>query len=224
MSASEREIAFRQNMIRCVLAHNHVLLRQGLRRLLEDEPDFQVVGETGNISEALALTIQHRPDVVLSDSGSFGRALEQLFTSEAPQSRIIFLTSPENGNHGTEPRSGENRNTTSQTSIQELLQMMRKFHSASSFVLREMPLRMPRQWPVPEAQQRKRMLTAREGEVLKLLAEGRTVRAVAKILGLSVKTVDAHKFNLMRKLGIHNKTELVLWAIQRDIVKLPANF
>jgi two-component system, NarL family, response regulator NreC len=222
LSRSEQEIGLRHNRIRCLLAHQHVLLRQGLRRLLEDESDFAVVGETGNISEALTLTIEHQPDVVISDSGDFGRVLEQLFSSEAPQSRIVFLTSPENDSH-TEARSGENRNVTSQASIQQLVQMIRKSHD-SSFVLREMPLRMPRQWPVPEAQQRKRLLTARESEVLKLLAEGRTVRAVAKILGLSVKTVDAHKFNLMRKLGIHNKTELVLWAIQRDIVKLPANF
>jgi DNA-binding NarL/FixJ family response regulator len=67
-------------------------------------------------------------------------------------------------------------------------------------------------------------LTSRESEVLKLLAEGRTVRSVAVLLGLSVKTVDAHKFNLMRKLGIHNKAELVMWAIQKRVVKVPVNF
>jgi two-component system response regulator NreC len=67
------------------------------------------------------------------------------------------------------------------------------------------------------------VLTVRERQVLKLLAEGRTVRSAATILGLSVKTVDAHKFNLMRKLGIHNKAELVMWAIQKRVVKLPVN-
>jgi DNA-binding NarL/FixJ family response regulator len=60
--------------------------------------------------------------------------------------------------------------------------------------------------------------------VVKLLAEGRTVRSAAGILGLSVKTVDAHKFNLMRKLGIHNKAELVMWAIQKRVVKVPVNY
>ena len=69
-----------------------------------------------------------------------------------------------------------------------------------------------------------RALTAREREVLKLLAGGKTVRVAATVLGVSSKTVDAHKFNLMRKLGIHNKAELVMWAIQRRVVKLPANF
>ena len=69
-----------------------------------------------------------------------------------------------------------------------------------------------------------RALTAREREVLKLLAEGKTVRVAAIMLGVSSKTVDAHKFNLMRKLGIHNKAELVMWAIQKRVVKLPVNF
>ena len=69
-----------------------------------------------------------------------------------------------------------------------------------------------------------RALTAREREVLKLLAEGKTVRAAATVLGLSSKTVDAHKFNLMRKLGIHNKAQLVMWAIQKRVVKIPVNF
>ena len=80
------------------------------------------------------------------------------------------------------------------------------------------------EFPLDEMASRKRVLTVREREVLKLLAEGRTVRSVAGILGLSVKTVDAHKFNLMRKLGIHNKAELVIWAIQKKVVKLPVNF
>jgi len=60
--------------------------------------------------------------------------------------------------------------------------------------------------------------------VLKLLAEGKTVRAAATVLGLSSKTVDAHKFNLMRKLGVHNKAELVMWAIQMKVIKVPVNF
>lgn len=80
------------------------------------------------------------------------------------------------------------------------------------------------EWPVGEVVPRNRVLTGREREVLKLLAEGRTVRSAAGILGVSAKTVDAHKFNLMRKLGIHNKAELVMWAIQKNVVKVPVNF
>ena len=80
------------------------------------------------------------------------------------------------------------------------------------------------EWPSEDIFPRQRLLTARERQVLKLLAEGRTVRSAAETLGLSMKTVDAHKFNLMRKLGLHNKAELVMWAIQKRVVKLPVNF
>ena len=68
---------------------------------------------------------------------------------------------------------------------------------------------------------RRNLLTAREREVMRLLAEGRTVREAASKLGLSVKTIEAHKFNLMRKLDIHNKAQLVQYAIQKKIIKIP---
>jgi DNA-binding NarL/FixJ family response regulator len=110
-----------------------------------------------------------------------------------------------------------------QTSAEELVEMVREAHQGSS-VVREMPRLEPIEPPAAGLILREGGLTAREREVLKLLAEGKTVRSVAGFLGLSVKTVDAHKFNLMRKLGIHNKAELVMWAIQNRIVKVPVNF
>lgn len=74
----------------------------------------------------------------------------------------------------------------------------------------------------PTATREEPALTVREREVVKLLAEGKTVRATASILGLSSKTVDAHKFNLMRKLNIHNKAALVMWAVRKKVVKISA--
>ena len=102
--------------------------------------------------------------------------------------------------------------------------MVHRTLGAERAVNSEVRARNVTEFPLEELVPRKRVLTAREREVLKLLAEGRTVRSTAGILGLSVKTVDAHKFNLMRKLGIHNKAELVMWAIQKRVVKLPVNF
>ena len=71
-------------------------------------------------------------------------------------------------------------------------------------------------------QARSSTLTPREREVVKMIAEGNSVKEIATLLGLSVKTVEAHKFNLMRKLDIHNKAQLVTYAIQKKIVKMPA--
>jgi DNA-binding NarL/FixJ family response regulator len=81
---------------------------------------------------------------------------------------------------------------------------------------------LPGQYDFDNTDPAERSLTAREREVVKLLAEGKTVRAAASELGLSQKTVDAHKFNLMRKLNIHNKAALVMWAIRKNVVKLSA--
>jgi DNA-binding NarL/FixJ family response regulator len=108
-----------------------------------------------------------------------------------------------------------------ETSAEELVDMVRRAYQSG----RVQEISRPGQNDWHEGLlPRKRVLTTREREVLKLLAEGGTVRSVAGILGVSAKTVDAHKFNLMRKLGIHNKAELVMWAIQKRVVKIPANF
>ena len=77
--------------------------------------------------------------------------------------------------------------------------------------------------PVNEHNSRNSTLTPREGEILKLLAEGNSVKEIAIMLNLSVKTVEAHKFNLMRKLDIHNKAQLVTYAIEKEIIKISVN-
>ena len=202
--------------IRCALVHDHVLLREGLRRLFEDEPDLQVVAEAANAAEALQKVLEHRPEVVIAGLQVFdcpAEEIEQLILRESPESRVVFLTS----RAGDDPTLGPTL-AARQTSAAELVEMVRRTAAAH-----ESGPSAVAEWPSDAVLPRNRSLTAREIEVLKLLAEGRTVRAVAGVLALSVKTIEAHKFNLMRKLGIHNKAELVMWAIQRKIVKVPVS-
>ena len=202
--------------IRCVVAHDIAWLREGVRRLLDDEPDIAVVAEAEDPVQTLREVFTHRPDIVVVDHHIFeGTAdqTERLILRESPHSKVLFLT-----NHDEESRGDEFNDTACavrRTSAEELLEMVRKTADGESAQALAWPTE-----PVP----RRRDLTAREREVLKLLAEGKTVRSAATILGLSTKTVDAHKFNLMRKLGVHNKAELVMWAIQSKLLKLPANF
>lgn len=203
--------------IRCVVAHDIVWLRQGVRRLLDDEPDMAVVAEAEDAVQTLREVFTHRPDIVIVDHHIFeGTAdqTERLILRESPHSTVLFLT-----NHDEESRGDEFNETACavrRTSAEELVEMVRKTADGESSA-------QALEWPT-EPVPRRRDLTAREREVLKLLAEGKTVRSAATILGLSTKTVDAHKFNLMRKLGVHNKAELVMWAIQSKLVKLPANY
>jgi DNA-binding NarL/FixJ family response regulator len=238
-----REVIFRDRKIRCVLAHDHVLLRQGLRRLLVDEPDIDVVSEAGNAAECLRKVYEFQPDMLIADAETFGlpgAEAEVLVARESPQTKIVFLTLQE---HARSPFGGLRAATggcaVRQTSAEELVEMVRSTYrgSVTSDSARspsrindiaanhqEAPSRRDPRRSAEALFAQERPLTAREREVLKLLAEGKTVRAAATVLGLSSKTVDAHKFNLMRKLGIHNKAELVMWAIQKRVVKIPANF
>jgi len=229
--ADQKELVFPEK-IRCLLTHGHVLLRQGLRRLLEDEPDVEVVGEAGNGAECLRKVYELRPDVLVADAETFGMPADEaalLVARESPRTNLIFLSLQEGAEERTGPSFGgvqaaAGRCAVRQTSSEELVEMMRDARGGDRTHNLEAHSRRDSRRAGETPLQPERALTAREREVLKLLAEGKTVRAAAAVLGLSSKTVDAHKFNLMRKLGIHNKAELVMWAIQRRVVKIPANF
>jgi two-component system response regulator NreC len=214
--------------IRCVIADDHEMLRYGVRRLLEDAPDFAVVGEAGEASEALRMAMEYRPDLVLLDismpgmsSFEAGRLIE-----ESGATRVVYLTMHEDQDNVEQAlRSGASGYILKDTPAPLLLSALREVYRGEQSIspqiqammrddmfLRSQAVRVPL---------RRSTLTLREREVMKLLAEGHTVKKVAAVLGLSVKTVEAHKFNLMRKLDIHNKAQLVTVAIQRKILALP---
>jgi len=216
-----------EKKIRCVLAHSHVLVREGVRRLLQDESDLQVVAEAGNAAETLKKVAELRPHVVIADARTLGLAaaeVERLIRKISPQSRIVFLNLDEEvpSQQVGAPGGMVRQDTVRQISAQELVNMVRDAAAENGPALCEMP-RLGR-GSAEALTPRKQVLTPREREVLKLLVEGRTVRSAALALGLSAKTVDAHKFNLMRKLGVHNKVDLVMSAIQMGVVKIPVNF
>jgi DNA-binding NarL/FixJ family response regulator len=211
-----------------VLVHDYVLFRQGLRRLLDDEPDIEVISEAGNAAEGLRKVHELRPDVVVADAGMFGLPASEAETCvarESPHTKLVFVSTQEqppslSGGFRVAPGDFAAR----QISAEELVKMVRNSCSGDRVHHRDAFTAYDRLPPTDARFPRQQPLTAREREVMKLLAEGKTVRASALILGLSIKTVDAHKFNLMRKLGVHNKAELVMRAIQNKVVKIPANF
>ena len=223
--AQQKTLA-RAGKIRCVLAHDHVLIRQGLRRLLEDEPDLEVVSEVSNVAEAVQITAEEQPEIVIADINTLGLPpdeAEELLLRASPLSRVVFLSAHEDSGVRN-LRAGGSACAVDGTSAQELVKMVRMACRHHQAEVRDASGTTREEWGAAEGlPSRKRGLTAREQEVLKLLAEGSTVRSAARALGLSMKTVDAHKFNLMRKLGVHNKAELVMWAIRKQVVKIPAN-
>lgn len=214
--------------IRCVLADDHTLLRDGVRRLLEEAPDFAVVGEAADASEALKQVIEHRPDIVLLDISMPGMSsfeAARLIEEHCKETRIVFLTMHEDQEYLTQAlRAGASGYLLKDTPAPILLQSLRTVHrgerSLSPRILRQLQEDGETRHP-GRGRPDRTTLTPREREVMKLLAEGHTVKQAAGQLGVSVKTVEAHKFNLMRKLDIHNKAQLVTVAIRKKIVSVP---
>ena len=220
-----RKLIFASTKIRCVLAHDHVLVRQGLRRLLEDEPDIEVISEASAAAECLRQVYAFRPDVVVADSRTFTAYDAELCVSrKSCHTKFVFLsTEKELGFANYLAKAKAEGCDVRQTSAEELVRMVRHVCCGDRIELQQSCSGSNPQDCDETLATAQRALTAREEEVLKLLAEGKTVRKAATVLGVSSKTVDSHKFNLMRKLGIHNKAELVMCAVQRKLVKIPAH-
>lgn len=214
--------------IRCILVDDHALFRDGVRRLLESESGFAVVGEAGNAVEALEMVEELRPDVVLMDIGmpgmsSFEGARQML--ERWPETRLIFLTMFEEEEYLAQCLAiGAVGYVLKDSPPARLINVLREAHRGRKYVspklwrrLEELPRLLP-----ARSSSRVSALTPREREVIRMIAEGNSVRQIAYRLGLSTKTVEAHKFNLMRKLNVHNKVQLVTYAIRKKIVTVPA--
>ena len=215
--------------IRCVIADDHEMLRYGVRRLLEDAPDFAVVGEAGDAAGALRLVLKHRPDLVLLDISMPGMSsfeAGRLIEEHCNGTRIVYLTMHEDQEYVQQAlRSGASGYLLKDTPGPLLLSALREVHRGEQSLSPQIQTKLrdeaTLQSQAVQVPLRRSTLTLREREVMKLLAEGNTVKKAAALLGVSAKTVEAHKFNLMRKLNIHNKAELVTVAIQKKILPLP---
>jgi len=216
-------------MIRILLVDDHTLFRQGLKNLIAVEPDMEVVGEAADGAEAISKAAELRPDVVLMDIGMPGFSsfeAARRIRKNRPETKIIFLTMYDDEDYLVEGMEvGASGYVLKDTPASQCLAAIRDVHRGGSYLSPRMLSQL-----VDDFRSRLRStqrvprfatLTAREKEVLKLLAEGNSVKEIACQLNLSVKTVEAHKFNLMRKLDIHNKAQLVQYAIQKKIIKIP---
>jgi len=217
--------------IRCVIADDHEMLRYGVRRLLEDTPDFTVVGEAGDAAEALKLALEYRPDLVLLDISMPGMSsfeAGRLIEEHCASTHIVYLTMHEDREYVRQAlRSGASGYLLKDTPAPLLLGALREVHRGERSLSPRIETKLKDDAigrnPGGRAPLRRGTLTLREREVMKLLAEGHTVKQAAALLEISVKTVEAHKFNLMRKLDIHNKAQLVTVAIQKKILPLPVS-
>ena len=216
--------------IRIMLADDHTLFRQAIRTLISTEPDMEVVGEASNGGDAVEKAAEVRSDVVLMDIGmpglsSFESARQ--IKKARPETKVLFLTMYDDQDYLVEGMEvGASGYVLKDSPAAQLVAAVRDICRGGSYLSPRMLSQLVDDFrsriKSVNSLPRFSTLTTREREVLKMLAEGNTVKEIACDLNLSVKTVEAHKSNLMRKLDIHNKATLVQYAIQRKIIKIPA--
>lgn len=213
--------------IRLLLADDHAILRDGIRALLAEQPDMSVVGEAGDGRQAVTLAHDLSPDVVLMDIGMpllNGLEATRQIKRDRPGIHVLILTMHENEEYIREVlAAGASGYVLKQAAASELVAAIRAVHRGEAVlspavtrVVIQDYLRSEAAQPVIASNE----LTAREREVLQLIAEGHTSKEISDILCLSVKTVQAHRTSLMQKLDLHDRGDLIKYAIQKKIIEV----
>lgn len=213
-------------MIRVVIADDHTILRQGLKSLLESEEDLSIVGEASNGMEAVELSEELKPDIILMDISMpimSGFEATAAIRTKVPETKILALTQ-----HDSEEylfkliSSGASGYVLKKTAASELVFAIRAACDGFAYLSPLMTKKLVNEHLriMRDVKNKEDILTPREMEVLKFVADGLTNQEIADRLVLSLKTVQTHRAHLMEKLKLHDRTELVKYALRKGILKL----
>lgn len=207
--------------VRILLVDDHVLVRQGLKSLLERE-GFLVVGEASDGQEGLRLAESERPDIVVMDISmptinglSAAREIQQKF----PKTKTILLTQHDEKQYVTEAmEAGVKGYVLKNQAGSDLLQAIKQVSRGQVYLSPGVAQAVVESYQSNTGKSGTR-LTLRERQVLQLIAEGKSTRDIAAVLGISVKTAESHRTRLMQKLDIHETASLVRYAVRNGIVE-----
>ncbi|NNU43447.1 response regulator [Ramlibacter montanisoli] len=208
--------------VRIVLADDHAIVREGLKRIVADVTDFQVVGEAADGTEAMRAVRELDFDVLVLDlsmPGRSGMELIKLAKAEKPKLRILVLSMHQEMQYAVRAiKSGASGYLTKESAPAQLEQAIRKISGGGAYISAEVAEQLALgAMPGGSESLPHESLSDREFEVFRLLVAGDAVSDIAAKLNLSVKTVSTHKANLMQKLGLANSTELVRYAIKHGL-------
>jgi DNA-binding NarL/FixJ family response regulator len=210
-----------------MLADDHHMVRQGLRALLEAEPDFCVVGETGDGLEALELVKQLQPNVLVLDlrmPSLNGLEVARQLGKRLPHVGIVILSMYNDEGFVLEALThGVSAYVLKGANSSELVQAVREVAAGRRYLsppLSNQVIEAYQQLAQVHALDRSETLTTREREVLQLSAEGHTCGEIATRLGISTRTAETHRYRLMHKLSLHSQADLIRYALQRGIIAM----
>jgi two-component system response regulator NreC len=214
------------NKIHILLADDHAVMRTGLRLVLERQPDFEVVGEASDGREAVALTQQHRPEVVVMDvtmPNLNGIEAARQISAALPQSGIVMLSMHSDESYVLRAlKAGARGYLLKESAESDLIAAIRAVNAGKAFfspaVSRMLVEDYVRQLQDREIEDSYELLTTREREILQLIAEGKSNKEIAAILNLSLYTIETHRGNLMEKLNLHTVPELILYAVRKGVI------
>jgi DNA-binding NarL/FixJ family response regulator len=214
--------------IRVLLADDHTVVRQGLKALLEAEPDITVVGEASTGREAVNLTRKLLPEVVVMDIAMpnlNGLEATRQIAKEIPQTKLLVLSSYNDDEYVHQvTEAGAMGYLLKQTAATDLIKAVREARRGNAFFSPAISKRLVERYReaflngVP-VKKRNDLLTSRESEVLQLIAEGKPNKQIAAELCISIKTVEKHRQQVMNKLHIHDVAGLTRYAISKGIVE-----
>jgi two-component system response regulator NreC len=213
--------------IRILIADDHTLFRKGICALLEDEQDMLVVGEAENGREAVRLVGSLKPDVVLMDIAMpllNGLEATRQIKREHPEARVLVLTMYDHEEYFRQMLEvGASGYIIKRAAATELVSALRAVYNDEAVLSPAITRLLLEDYLNRENNKEEsdpNALSAREREVLQLIAEGMTSREIAGVLSLSIKTVQSHRTSLMQKLDLHDRGDLIKYAIQKKIIEI----
>ncbi len=209
--------------IRILIADDHGIVRSGLRLLLERQPDMDVVAEAQDGAEAVETALAQRPDLCILDVAMprlTGLQAAHEIKSHAPEISVLILSMHDDERYVFEAlQAGASGYVLKREADHALVAAVRAVARGEAFLTNAAKRSLIRAWMSEESSGPVDSLTAREREVVKLIAEAHTNTQIAEVLHLSEKTVESHRANVLRKLGMRDRVELVRYAIRRGLVE-----
>jgi len=208
---------------RLMIADDHGVVRSGLRLLLDKQEDMHVVAEAADGAEAVAVALRERPDLCILDVSMpklTGLQAAREIRAQAPEVGVLMLSMHDDERYLFEAlKAGAGGYVLKTEADTALVDAVRAVLRGEPFLTNAAEERMIREWLSDKSTGPSEPLTPREQEVLKLIAEAHTNREIGEILHLSEKTVESHRGNLLRKLGMRDRVELVRYAIRRGLIE-----